>query len=714
MTHESDRAEAEGSTVTSFTPFNDSPDFRGNLAALDLDTEYRSLKDDPVGNFYVRCLREASTYNRAVGYFRSSVFLVIGSAVIEFARRGGKIRIICSPALDHSDVEQIAIGYAERISNIAATLTAQFDTLLSDSRTAFAARTLATLIAAGSLEIKLAERRDRRGIYHEKIGIFADGLGNQVSFKGSTNETWSGWHSEGNFESIEVFCGWRGGLEAKRVQRHARHFDMLWSQQDPDIEVSPVPDTVMEYMQRYAAAKLEELIDEPTRYEAHRRSPMAHQINAIDAWKKCGRRGVFEHATGSGKTFTAIIAIREHLAEGLPAIVLVPSRLLLEQWAAELADEIPDAIMLLAGAGNNRWKGSSLLRGMTDADTSLGPRLIVAMMPTASTEEFRRGISQGEHLLVVADEVHQIGSPQNSLFLHIEAGARLGLSATPQRYGDPDGTAKIFSYFGDVVPPPITLADAVASGRLVPYEYHPHPIHLTATEADDWLKETKAIHLEFARSKTDDRGGKILSDRARMMLIKRARIAKKANAKIKLAGDVLEAQFETGQSWLIYCEDGGQLTDVLIALRERGLSPIEYHSNMSGDRDATMDWFKSYGGILVSIRCLDEGVDIPAVSHALILASSQNPRQFIQRRGRVLRQAPGKALAVIHDAIVIPVDPEDEKDQLGLLRAELVRSVEFANHALNQMASAELRAIAISMGIDPDDFDTGEGNEDDE
>lgn len=714
MTHDGAVACASDPIVTNVAISDDAPAFSGNLAALDLHTEYRSLKDDPVGNFYVKCLREASTYDRAVGYFRSTVFLVVGPAVIEFARRGGMIRIICSPALDHEDVEQIAAGYAQRSSDIATSLIAQFDVLLSDHRTAFAARTLATLISAGSLEIKIAERRDRRGIYHEKIGIFSDCLGNQASFKGSTNETWSGWHSEGNFESIEVFCGWRGGLEAQRVERHARHFEMLWSQQDPDIEVSDVPATVKEYLQRYAATKLEELISEPLQREPSRRSPLPHQTTAIDGWKAQGRRGIFEHATGSGKTFTAIIALREHLANGLPAIVLVPSRLLLEQWAKELADEIPDAVMLLAGAGHNRWKGSSRLRGMTDADTSLGPRLVVAMMPTASTEEFRSGVSQGDHLLVVADEVHQIGSPQNSLFLQTDAGARLGLSATPQRYGDPEGTATIFKYFGAVVPPPITLADAVASGRLVPYEYHPHPIHLTASEADEWLKETKAIQLDIARSKTDEGGRKVLSERARMMLIKRARIAKKASAKVSLAADVLKSEFENGQSWLIYCEDGGQLTDVLIALREQGMSPIEYHSNMRGDRDATMDWFKSYGGILVSIRCLDEGVDIPAVSHALILASSQNPRQFIQRRGRVLRQAPGKALAVIHDAIVTPVDPEDEKDQLGLLRAELVRSVEFANHALNRMAGAELREIAINMGIDPDGFDEREGEEDDE
>ena len=685
--------------------------YTGNLAALDLDTEYRSLKDDPVGRFYVKCLREAAHYRRAVGYFRSSVFRVVGMPLIEFARRGGKMKLICSPDLEYDDVEQIAQGYARRGGAIAETLIAQFDALLADERTSTSAKALATLITVGSLEVRLAERRDGRGIYHEKIGVFTDHLDNAVSFKGSTNETWSGWHAQGNFESIEVFCQWRGGLEARRVARHNQHFDRLWSGKDDDVDVFEVPASVEAHMRRFAAPKLDELIVDRTASAPARRKLQPHQQSAIDGWIAQGRRGIFEHATGSGKTFTAINAIRAHVEEGRPAIVLVPSRLLLAQWAEEIASELPDAVMMLAGAGHDRWKGSRRLRSMTAADVDLGPRIVLAMMPTAASDEFLGSIAAGEHLLVVADEVHQIGSPQNSRFLALDAGARLGLSATPKRYGDPDGTTKIFDYFGAVVPPRITLPDAVAAGRLVAYEYHPHPINLSAEEAEAWRKETRAIQQEMARQKEGEGGRRTLSERAKMMLIKRARIAKKAVAKVRLAAEVVSAEFESAQSWLIYCEDGGQLTDVMIALREKGLSPIEYHSQMPGDRSATMDWFKKFGGILVSIRCLDEGVDIPAVSHALILASSQNPRQFIQRRGRVLREAKGKALAVIHDAIVVPVHAEAEKEQLGLLRAELVRSVEFANHALNKMAAAELRDIAISMGIDPDSFDDTDGDE---
>lgn len=351
---------------------------------------------------------------------------------------------------------------------------------------------------------------------------------------------------------------------------------------------------------------------------------------------------------------------------------------------------------------------------MTASDTSLGPRVTLAMMPTAALQEFRSAVDDGDHLLVVADEVHQMGSTRNSEFFSINAGARLGLSATPERFGDPSGTARLFGYFGEVVPPPITLMDAVTAGRLVPYEYHPHPLNLSATEADDWRRQTKQIQQEMVRQKKGQDGKSILSERAKMLLIKRARIAKKAAGKTRLVVDVMRKHFEEGQSWLVYCEDVCQLTDVVIALREAGYSPVEYHSSMVGDRDETMAWFRSYGGILVSIKCLDEGVDIPTVSHALILASSQNPRQFIQRRGRVLRFAPGKHLAVIHDAIVVPVDTEKEPEQVSLLKAELVRSLEFAEHAINRGAGAELRAIAATMGIDVDAFFGAQGEEDDE
>jgi superfamily II DNA or RNA helicase len=225
-------------------------------------------------------------------------------------------------------------------------------------------------------------------------------------------------------------------------------------------------------------------------------------------------------------------------------------------------------------------------------------------------------------------------------------------------------------------------------------------VHLDEEEAVNWKKLTKQISVELAKSKNKDGSPGGLTDKAKMMLIARSRIAKKAKVKTGLAAGVIKREYEDGQSWLVYCEDYDQLGQMLKRLGDAGLKPLEYHSQMAGDKVEALKWFKSFGGVLVSIKCLDEGIDIPAVSHAFILASSQNPRQFIQRRGRVLRKSHGKNLAVIHDAIVVPLDPDSEGDQISLLKAELLRALAFANSALNKGAGAELRRIAMDMGLD--------------
>ena len=220
----------------------------GGLSQLQFKTEYRSLKEDPVREFYVPCLRHAVVYKRAVGYFRSSVYVVVGQSFLDFAKRGGHICLICSPEFTAEDIDSIAAGYSKRDEIVERLLVSEIDRLLADTNTAYHARVLATLIATGALDIQVALRADRRGVYHEKIGIFRDSLDHRVSFKGSTNETWSGWHLEGNFESIEVFCSWRGGLEATRVRNHETHFDSLWSGTDPDVDVLSFPDRAVQHL----------------------------------------------------------------------------------------------------------------------------------------------------------------------------------------------------------------------------------------------------------------------------------------------------------------------------------------------------------------------------------------------------------------------------------------------------------------------------------
>ncbi len=675
------------------------PTGSGNLSQLALDTHYRTGERNPVTGFYKPCLEASVTYDRAVGYFRSTIFAIIGHPFLSFARRGGKARFICSPSITEEDAAAIAFGYSQRDYVIAQAMTRDVNALLSDPTLNSRTRLLATFIKCGTLDIRLAFRTGGNGIYHEKIGIFTDSKKQRVSFLGSANETWSAWHADGNHESIEVFRDWLPS-EHDRVQAHEAHFERLWAGEAPGVNTIDFPDALRQKLLTVASPGLDDPeLDLPDEIGPRRRKILPHQAAAIAAWEANGRKGVFEHATGSGKTFTAIEAIKRHLVTEQPAIVLVPSQLLLEQWKEEILEEIPDATILMAGGGHTKWKDRGRLWSHTSPDLGM-KRVVVSTMQTASTETFIKSVCEGDHLLIVVDEIHQIGSPQNSKAMAIRTGASLGLSATPTRYGDPEGTQRIFDRFGEVIPPPITLQDAIAAGRLVNYEYFPHALHLDEEEAANWKKLTKQISFELAKSKNKDgsRGG--LTDKAKMMLIARSRIAKKAKVKTGLAAGVIKREFQDGQHWLVYCEDSDQLGQMLKLLGDAGLKPLEYHSKMAGDKVETLKWFKSFGGVLVSIKCLDEGIDIPAVSHAFILASSQNPRQFIQRRGRVLRKSHGKNLAVIHDAIVVPVDPDSEGDQISLLKAELLRALEFANSALNKRAGAELRRIAMDMGLD--------------
>lgn len=686
---------------------------------IEISEEYYTGEVNLIEAFYKPCLAMSSHYDRSVGYFRSSVFILIGPDVLEFVLRGGKVRLICSPCLTINDIEAISSGYRQKFEVAEEAINRDIQQLIDNTKLMRNTEALATLIALGAIEVKLVFLPEAHGEYHAKLGIFSDDKGDAISFKGSINESWTGWHERGNHETLDVFCSWNQGRDERQVKRNQDYFERLWNGEVGDLEVINFPDAALDRLKAIAKGSLDEIepddlvdyfnIGHKTSADfdgmkdnyVEKRTPLPHQQKAIEEWKKQGMRGVFEHATGSGKTFTALTALKEYLGEGGVALVLVPDRLLHKQWKEEIKEEIPEATILKAGDGHNTWRKNRRLRMFTQPGEGLGIRVVLATMPTARLADFNQGIFGGDHLMVIADEVHEIGSTENSKILTINAGPRLGLSATPRRYGDPIGTQRIFDFFGNVVEPPFTLVDAIESGRLVEYEYHPEPIHLSAEESEAYEEATKEIKREFARSKRDDDGNPVSSARLQNMLIQRARIAKKASAKVPYAVSVIEQDYNEGESWLIYCEDQHQLGEVMEGLRQKGFTPCEYHTSMLGNPEASLDWFKQFGGIMVSIRCLDQGVDIPKISHAIILASSQNPRQFIQRRGRVLRTCKGKYMAVIYDAVVVPLDIELEPGQISLLKSEIQRSIQFSETAINASGSNRLIKIAIDLGIDP-------------
>lgn len=677
------------------------------LSDLHFDAEYRTSEREPVEYFYKPCLREAKTYERASGYFKSTVFSLISSEIAEFALNGGKMKIVCSPQLSEDDLATIIQSTTDPATErCISRLADEIEELIADETLKVPRTILATLLRFEVIEIRVAVPSQGNGIFHEKLGVLSDER-NTVTFKGSINETFSGWNQLGNFESIDVYCDWKDKSDRDRVNAHSSYFKRLWRNEVQGVLVLDVPAALREDLVRHSLPNLQglgDLVPDNTGNERGRnelkRNPYEHQSLAIESWKKNNRRGILKHATGSGKTFTAILIMKEFLAAGHPVIVLVPSKLLQKQWRDELRSEFPEAALLLIGGIG---KGAALkgkIGPMTNPSDTFGQRIIISIVNSAASDWFLDSVSQSESLLIVADEVHQLGSKQFSKFFAIDAGARLGLSATPERFGDPDGTRVVFDYFGGIVPPEYTLVDAIRDKHLVQYEYYPLPVNLTADEAEKWKEETLKIQREYARSKRDSDGNALQSEKLRMLIIQRSRIAKKALNKISLCLRVISENYKDGQRWLIYCEDQYQLSEIVTVLSNEGYKPVEYHSAMAQDRDASLKWFVDFGGILVSIKCLDEGVDIPTISHALILASSQNPRQFIQRRGRVLRKATGKHLASIYDAIVVPVDIQNEPEQTALLEAELVRAIEFSKTAINSHAGSVLRQIGIRNDID--------------
>ena len=691
---------------------------------------YHKPEDDIAADFYLPAVRAAVRYDRAVGFFSSAVFLLAWPSLKAFAAAGGKMRLICSPVLSDDDHEALRNGYSERAEALAGeAMSEAFQRILNTEGFQKPAIVLASLVAAGVIECQIAwvgpEAGGRpRRLFHDKVGILTDAGGDQLAFKGSMNETWPGLSRDGNLESVDVFAGWRDDGELSRVRDEAAYFDRLWTDTWPGVTVRPFPETARASIISAAdAGRWPELVDEicldlekAARWSAEAgkaegRTPRPHQVAALDAWEARGRRGLFEHATGSGKTFTALCAIGDALHRRETPLVLVPSDLLLKQWEAELKTTFDGEglQLMICGSGHDRWKAGAGLRSWTRPSSGGPPRAVLATLQTASRDEFRNLCVQGDHLFMVADEAHRLGAPAARRLFDLQTGPRLGLSATPVRAGDPEGTAALMSYFEGVVPPPFTLADAIAAQTLTPYAYQVHTVRLTREERDAWDALTDRFRKGYARHAA---GGETeLSDSLKLLLIQRARIIKGARAKTDMAVQVVLDHYMIGQRWIVYCDDQTQLADILSALREAGLKGVyEYHSGMAGDREATLKAFNDRGGIVVSIRCLDEGVDIPAVSHALILASSRNPREFIQRRGRVLRRAPGKLLAHLHDVLVTPDVADADDPGAGILKGELARAIEFGQHAINPAAVSDLKRLAAIAGFDWREL-TGEGFE---
>ena len=700
---------------------------------------YKSDEDNILEDFYFPTLKVANTYDRAVGFFSASTISYAAQALSVFVKNDGRIRLILGAFCEREDLDAIAKGI--QLHEVSEKIGAELLTMVfsvSDELFQNRFETLCWLVAHGRLEVKIALRE--KGMYHDKVGVISDADGDQVVFSGSANESVHALLPAYNYESIDVFPSWKRELEGY-TKPHIESFERLWRNRSPSTLVIDIPTAVKERfvavsrsltyvpdpeIEAEIAGRIRERIeDERSGSSSKPRDPKTingqpfrmrpHQIQALEAWKAKGDfQGIFDLATGAGKTITSIhAAVRLSAAiDGLACVIAVPYQNLADQWVKSLSDF--NIVPIRCYVSRDLWRDK-----LNDAvhELLMNTRkfaCIVVVNRTLQTEEFQDALKKikGKKLLWIGDECHHHASEAFAEFLPKDARYRIGLSATPEHYLDEDRNERLKQFYGPTVFT-YTLRQAIEDKVLTPYRYCPHVVHLTASEADDFVELSEQIGRLMARQK-ESGGGLGGNTQLTALLMRRARLIGAAANKLPSMEEVLSGATPAAHT-LFYCGDGmvesddeddvegaaedklyrqRQVEAVSMKLHQLGWRVSRFTSRESRtEREDILENFR-LGVIdaMVAIRCLDEGIDVPACATAFILASSRNPRQFVQRRGRILRRSPGKEIATIHDfVVVLPEGDEDRSSHAKhLIMSELGRVAEFSSLSQNRAESYEV------------------------
>ncbi|WP_172380627.1 DEAD/DEAH box helicase family protein [Vibrio sp. Vb339] len=698
-----------------------------------LKSVYRSNNDSLLEDFYIPCLHASSSYDRAVGYFSSSLFYEALKGLSGFVYNNGKMRLIIGHPLSSDEFN--IVKESEDFGEVESFLENKYEEIVNSLDTKSSIHRLEVfkfLILNGQLEIKFALRRT--GMYHEKIGRFSDDAGNEVVFQGSANETEFANASSKNFESIMVFANWKAPEEIfnEYTKPFTYGFQRLWDNEEDDTITFDVSSSLYEKITKNAKKTPSEFsLDEELKLEIFERNQKRagpnipkllndipfelkkHQLEAIENWKKIGSeqngiRGILKLATGAGKTITSIsCAVRLYnmlktKGQKFSLVVAVPYDNLAEQWVDILRVFGFDPIKCYRSS--SKWK-SELNKAQQQLITeAIDNVCLVVINKTLRKEVFQEYISKIDKItyqFFIGDECHHHSSLGLAKALP-NSSFRMGLSATPYYEEDSlieysDERKQILSnYYGEVVST-YDLGDALRDDVLTPYKYFIHPVFLNENESEEYINLSKEIGHKFAMGESLDSEqsnlSSLLSARSRLL----ANLDNKLDA-LKIAMSKIPKDDKCHS--LVYCGDGyvdidnqenRRQVDVVSSLVNKLGWTNQKFTSTEGKlaRHQIMKSFKD-GAIdaLIAIKVLDEGIDVPVCKRAFILASSKNPRQYIQRRGRILRKSPGKLSADIHDFLIIPSqDIMDAGYGKSLLKSEFSRVVESNTLALN---SAEI------------------------
>ena len=533
------------------------------------------------------------------------------------------------------------------------------------------------------------------------------------------NETINAFHN--NYESIVVF----NSLESKdfsRVETLERDFDSLWAGREDNITVLDFPKALRDKLLSFKKPTCDLTLDDKLEIEAEEyfikpgepcipKGVDLHknQKDAIQAWSEAGYRGIFDMATGTGKTYTGLgAAVRLFEEKNRAAILIVcPYQHLVEQWVEDIEAFNMRPIIGYSASKQKDWK-KRLQNAVIDFKLGIiNVFCFVTTNATYSSEYVQKELNKlGKDTFLLIDEAHNFGAEHLRTTLNRKFEYRLALSATLERHGDIEGTQALYDYFGDKCIE-YGLKRAIDENKLTPYYYHPEIVYLTEEE----LAYYRDISHRISKACRFSKDGRLeLTEQAKKLLIERARIVAGASNKVQLLKELMQ-QYKDQSHILIYCgatrtsdfkqdaserDEEGERQIVAVSKmlgHELGMKVTHFTSAESAEeredikrRFAEVDPYQA----IVAIKCLDEGVNIPSIKIAFILASSTNPKEYIQRRGRVLRKAANKPYAIIYDFVTLPtpldyVNAESDfaKMDRSLIRKELMRMQEFGEIAIN-------------------------------
>lgn len=722
------------------------------LPSWEWKRRYESPPDNLIEQFYIPAFARSTTYDRAVGFFSSALLASIAPSIDEFVLRGGRMRLITSPA-NLSDADLMAMGKGEGIrerlrADIVAAAAVPVPTPMLHDRLSL----LTWMIATGRLEVRIALRElpTSFALFHEKIGVFEDRDDNWMTFTGSPNETSAA--ATKHSESFPLHRSWLNPDQRAYAEDERDRLNQIWNEQVVGIRIWSATEWIEDPMRKVFGmrppSERDVVFQKPASVEDDG-SDLAslvfndlsllpsfpadlvlrgYQKDAVNAWLggDPNGRGTFAMATGVGKTITAmacatrLVGLVERANKPLLVLVIVPLVDLVQQWKkdaewfgwrpavshGDLTKSERDYLkQVLASARASTGRRAEMV--ITTA-ASLTPRT-VGLGPDPDHFLQRQLARHTGFLLVVGDEMHSLGTGPRLAALPEHATFRLGLSATPKRHGDEVGTDALLQYFGEPVAS-IGIRDAIYKYHaLVEYDYRPQRIDLTGDELDQYRALSARIAGAYASH--DD-------EAAEKFIRLRTRLTQHASGKLTRLRALMQSGLSDRSHQIIYVAEGKnpdtdtkQLADVEAMLRDEfGMKVARYYGETDPAEREVLQRRLAAGELdaLIAMKCLDEGVDIPSARVGVVMASTQNPRQFVQRRGRLLRKDPasGKTHAEIHDFIVVPApDPAGVSDsEKTLVGSELSRAVELADAARNSEVRFTLIEWAFEYDLDPERY----------